>query len=114
MTTYNTIILLGNKASLTRKEWKKFEEGDLILGIDASQTELKRWNIEQEQEAKAELAKYNCSYITDSNPSLVFVEEYALEYCLTDEDGEFIEGSDLVFANKEEYCLTNEDGEYID
>ncbi len=114
MTTYNTIILLGNKASLTRSEWKKFEEGDLILGIDVSPTELKRWSIEQEDEAKAELAKYECSYVTDSNPSLVFVEEYALEYCLNDDDGEFIEGSDLVFANKEEYCLTNEDGEYID
>ena len=101
MTTYNTIILLWNKASLTRQEWKKFEEGDLILGIDVNPTELKRWSIEQEAEAKAELAKYKCSYVTDSNPSLVFIEEYALEYCLTDDDGEFIEGSDLVFANKE-------------
>lgn len=114
MTTYNTIILLGNKASLTKAEWRKFNEGDLILGVDIDPDELGRWNIEQEAEAKAELAKYKCSYVTDSNPSLVFVEEYALEYCLTDEDGEFIEGSDLVFANKEEYCLTNEDGEYID
>lgn len=114
MTTFNTIILLHNRASLTRQEWKKFEEGDLIFGADTNPTELKRWNIEQEDEANAELAKYECSYITNSNPSLVFVEEYALEYCLTDEDGEFIEGSDLVFANKEEYCLTNEDGEYID
>ena len=100
MTTYNTIILLSNKASLTRSEWKKFEEGDIILGIDVNPTELKRWNIEQEAEAKAELAKYECSYVTDSNPSLVFVEEYALEYCFTNDDGEFIEGSDLVFANK--------------
>ena len=90
MTTYNTIILLGNKSSLTRQEWKKFEEGDLILGVDIDP-----------EEAKAELEKYKCSYVTDSNPSLVFVEEYALEYCITDEDGEFIEGSDLVFAKKE-------------
>lgn len=74
MTTYNTIILLGNKASLTRKEWKKFEEGDLIFGADTNPTELKRWSIEQEAEAKAELAKYECSYVADSNPSLVFVE----------------------------------------
>lgn len=101
MSTYNTIILLGNKASLTRQEWKKFEECDLILGVDIDPEELKRWPIEQEAEAKAELEKYKCSYVTDSNPSLVFVEEYALEYCITDEDGEFIEGSDLVFAKKE-------------
>ena len=57
MTTYNTIILLSNKASLTRSEWKKFEEGDIILGIDVNPTELKRWNIEQEAEAKAEEEK---------------------------------------------------------
>lgn len=100
MTNFNTIILLGNKASLTKAEWRKFNEGDLILGVDVDPTEIKCWNIKQEQEAKAELAKYNCSYITDSNPSLVFVEEYALMYCDTDDDGEFIEGADFVFANK--------------
>lgn len=102
MTTFNTIILLHNSASITRQEWKKFEEGDLIFGADTNPTELKRWSIEQEAEAKAELAKYECSYITNSNPSLVFVEEYALEYCLTDEDGEFVEGSDFDLAPKAE------------
>ena len=100
MTNFNTIILLGNTASLTRAEWRKFNEGDLILGIDSDPEELMRWDIKQEQEAKAELAKYNCSYITDSNPSLVFVEEYALMYCACDDDGEFIEGADFVFSNK--------------
>lgn len=103
MTNFNTIILLVNKASLTRAEWRKFNEGDLILGVDRDPDELMRWDIKQEQEAKAELAKHNCSYVPDSNPSLVFIEEYALEYCITDEDGEFIEGADFVFANKEEY-----------
>ena len=100
MTNFNTIILLGNDASLTKTEWRKFNEGDLILGVDIDPEELGRWSIEQEQEAKAELAKYNCSYITDSNPSLVFVEEYALMYCDTDDDGEFIEGANFVFASK--------------
>ena len=100
MTNFNTIILLGNTASLTKSEWRKFNEGDLILGFDSDPDELMRWDIKQEQEAKAELAKYTCSYITDLNPSLVFVEEYALEYCLTEDDGEFIEGADFVFANK--------------
>ena len=57
-------------------------------GADINPTELKRWNIEQEDEAKAELAKYECSYITNLNPNLVFIEEHALEYCLTNEDGE--------------------------
>lgn len=106
MTTFNTIILLHNSASLTRQEWKKFEEGDLIFGADTNTTELKRWSIEQKAEAKAELAKYECSYNEHSNPSLVFIEEYALEYCLTDEDGEFIEGSDFDLAKKAE---TDED-----
>ena len=102
MTTYNTIILLHNSASLTRQEWRSFQEGDLVLGADTNPTELKRWSIEQADEAKAELAKYECSYITNSNPSLVFIDEYALEYCLTDEDGEFIEGSDFDLAPKAE------------
>lgn len=100
MTNFNTIILLGNTASLTKAEWRKFNEGDLILEFDGDPDELMRWDIKQEQEAKAELAKYNCSYITDSNPSLVFVEEYALMCCECGDDGEFIEGADFIFANK--------------
>ena len=100
MTNFNTIILLGNVASLTKAEWSKFNEGDLILGNDTDPDELMRGDIKQEQEAKAELAKYTCCYVQDSNPSLVFVEEYALMYCDTDDDGEFIEGADFVFANK--------------
>ena len=100
MTNFNTIILLQNQASLTRPEYENFNEGDLILGVDIDPTELKMWPIEQEQEARAELAKYNCSYITDSNPNLVFVEEYALMYCNCYDDGEFIEGANFVFASK--------------
>lgn len=31
----------------------------------------------------------------------MFADEYALEYCNTDEDGEFLDGSDLDLAEKE-------------
>lgn len=60
--------------------------------------ELKRWDITQAEEAKAELAKYNCSY--SKGIALYYIEEYALEYCECDEDGEFVQGSDYDFAEE--------------
>lgn len=94
---YNTIILKKGFATLTNNEMKKFEKGDTIWGVDRDSEELKRWNIDQEDAAKAELAKYRCSY--SSNGVLTDIEEYALEYCKCDEDGEFIEGSDYDLAD---------------
>lgn len=90
----NTIILLEGTARLTGREMKKFNKYDTILGCDSNPTELKRWSIEQIDEAKAELAKYKCEY------DLSYIAEYALEYCECDEDGEFIQGSDYDFAEE--------------
>lgn len=60
---------------------------------------LKRWTGDQYDLAKAELAKYSCSY--RKSGGYMFADEYALEYCNTDEDGEFLDGSDLDLAEKE-------------
>lgn len=92
----NTIILKFGEAELTKKEYESFSKGDTIFGIDSEPEELKRWNIEQEEEAKAELAKYRCWY--RENSESWSVEEYALEYCECNESGELINGSDYEMA----------------
>ena len=90
----NTIRLLHNDAILTKTELKKFKKGDLIWGDDQNPEPLKTWPIEDEDEALEELKRHNCSY--DDN----MIEEWALEYYETNEDGEFIEGSDFKFAKE--------------
>lgn len=94
----NTIILLKGEALLTRGEYKKFSKGDTIWGIDREPEEIKRWGIEQEQEAKEELTKYSCTY--HENAETWNIEEYALEYCECDENGEFVQGSDFELAEE--------------
>lgn len=54
---YNTIILKVGEAKLTKAEFDKFSEGDTIFGTDSNPTELQRWKIAEENEAKAQLAK---------------------------------------------------------
>lgn len=93
---YNTIILLKGEERLTRNEYKNFKKGDTILGIDAVPEELKRFKASDEAAALEELNKYRCSYYQASE--LIYVEEYALEFCECDEEGEFIEGSDYEMA----------------
>ena len=81
------------------KQFNNLTEGDCICGENASPEELKRWTGDQYDLAKAELAKYSCSY--RKSGGYMFADEYALEYCNTDEDGEFLDGSDLDLAEKE-------------
>ncbi len=69
------------------KQFNNFTEGDCICGENASPEELKRWTGDQYDLAKAELAKYSCSY--RKSGGYMFADEYALEYCNMDEDGEF-------------------------
>ena len=104
---YNTIILKVGETKLTKAEFDKFSEGDTIFGTDSNPTELRRWKITEEDEAKAELAKHYCEY--NKGIELYYITEYALEYCECDEDGEFVQGSDFDLAEKkitkfEIYC----------
>lgn len=96
---HNTIILLKGVARLTNEELKKFNKGDLIMGNDSTPEKLKRWSIAEDAAAKEELANYKCSY-EQYNEYLTDIEEYALEYCECDEDGEFLSGSDFEFAEE--------------
>lgn len=94
---FNTILLIRGFAQLTEQEFKKFSKGDTIWGTDSNPEELKRWDISQKEEAKAELEKYRCSY---EQSTVCRIEEYALEYCKTNEEGEFEEGSDYDLAEE--------------
>lgn len=96
---YNAIRLLKGEASLTKRKWNKFTKGDTIWGADRESKEVKRWSMGEEEEAKEELKKYKCSY--DEWQDGVDIEEYALECCELDEDGEYVSGSDFYLA--EEY-----------
>lgn len=94
---FNTIILRKGSEILTNKEYKGFTNGDTIWGDNASPEELNRWPVEYKEEAKEILAKLKCTYEHDEAQSRWYITEYALEYCETDEDGEFVEGSDYDF-----------------
>lgn len=62
-------------------------------------TEVKRWSITDEDAARAELAKHKSSF--SHKNGTVWVDAWALEFFEADEDGEFLEGSDMVFAEPE-------------
>ena len=106
MNNENTIILSRGSNRLTNSYFKHFEKGDTINGCASLPEELKRWDIGQKQEALEELAKYQCTY-GRYNEHSISVEEYALEFCICDEDGDFVEGSDYIFAE------TVEPGRYV-
>lgn len=106
---YNTIILKKGYARLTESEYKNFQKGDTIYGVDSEPEELKRWGIEDEEQAKEELAKYRCTYIESNGWD---IEEYALEYCECDSEGEFISGSDYELAEKEDFDFDTIDMDY--
>lgn len=93
---FNTIILRAGQATLTKGEYERFQEGDTIFGVDSDPEELKRWVIEDEEEAKKELARHSCEYI--EHAEFWDIKEYALEYCECDEGGDFVEGSDYELA----------------
>ena len=104
------IILKSGYERLTSSEYEKFDQGDSIWGNDRWPDELKRWKIEEEQEAKAELAKYRCSY---EHATLWYISEYALEYCECDEDGEFVCGFGYDLAeDDEDYPFRKEDDDF--
>lgn len=94
---FNTIILLKGYQKLTEKEYRKFEKGNTIWGDNSDPEEIKRWNIEEKEDAKKELSKYHCKYQGGYDWD---IEEYALEYCECDEDGEFVQGSDYDLAEE--------------
>lgn len=91
----NTIILQKGYGRFTRQYFNLFTTGDTIFGSDVNTEEIKRWSIEEKEEALAELNKYKSIYTVGN---ICEVTEYALEFCTCDDDGKFIEGSDYILA----------------
>lgn len=94
----NTIILWRGKGHFTRSElirMKQYDVGLRICGVG-----VKHWSIDQIEEARTELAKHKCKYgLLHANR--IDIEEWLLEFCECDEDGEFVEGSDYEPAEGE-------------
>ena len=95
---HNTILLLKGEETILKKDFKNFNPGDTIFGNNAEPIELARWVVEDEEEAKAALAEHYCTISYGELQKSYFVEEYALEYCTYNEDGDFVEGSDYDLA----------------
>lgn len=93
------IRLVKGYARLTSSEFSKFEKGDTIWGDGSNPEELNRWIAEDEAEALKALEAVRCSY-SNYNSQLMEVVEFALEYFTTDEDGEFLDGSDYQMADE--------------
>ncbi len=91
---YNTIILLHGCCEITDK-------GDAIFGVDSNAREVARWPIAQKEAALAELSKHRCSYSSSKTfigATVTEADEWALEFCECDEDGEYITGADYELA----------------
>lgn len=97
---FNTIILLHGDAVLSKMEMKKFKKGDTVINDWADVTEVKRWKMSEKDEAIAELASKKCTY--KKGIELMYIDEWALEYCECDEDGEFVEQSLFISVKDEE------------
>jgi len=106
---HNTIMLICGSRNFPRKDWMtKTFPGCATFGDNAEPEELMRWSISQEAEARTELAKRNCVYRVSGG--FVFAEEFALEWCECDEDGDFVCGSDYALAESELIGFGEEEG----
>lgn len=85
----NTIMLVKGEIPMSQAGYEKYERGDLFNEDFYEKEEIKRWKIEDKAEAHKELEKYSYEY--DSHHG--FLTDYVLEYCMCDDEGEFIEGS---------------------
>lgn len=95
----NTIILAKAEANLTKREYQSYTFGSLIMEQDYD--EITRWKIADERKAIEALKQTQC--IIWKHIELYEIVEYALVYCTCDEEGNFVEGSDYVFAELNEH-----------
>ena len=100
METWNTIIMLKGESILTYREMREFQKGDTIWGVDRVPQEVRRWEIGEEKAARAALAEKKCSYRKGIKDT--YIEEYALQYCDVDVNGDFMSGADYDLAEEEE------------
>ena len=93
---FNTIILWKTISRLTEREFKDFHRGDAAMEHDGGTEELCRGSIGEKDAAYAELRKHKNEYYLGNQVKRI--EEYGLEFCEYNEDGEYVNGSDYDFA----------------
>lgn len=71
---------------------------------DSSPEEIKKYSIDEKEQALADLAKYTstCEVMEGFAGSYYSVNAYALEFYEEDEDGDYIDGSDFEPASEED------------
>lgn len=72
------IVLLLGETTLSKSEYKNFEKGSTIFGIDSCPKELKSWDDVYMSDAKEYLQYCRCKYV--EYPHFIDIKEYALEY----------------------------------
>lgn len=95
----NTIRLLHGSGYVTRRELAKMTQYDTIWGDGNDPDIVKTWPIDQIAEARAELAKHCCEYgrLYDHKDA-VSIDEWCIEICECDEDGDVIISGDFEMA----------------
>lgn len=107
----NMIRLLYGECRATNEELKKFQKGGTIWGNDTDPEELKRWTIEEKEEAEEEIAKFCCKSVR-YNEYLTDIEEYALEYFEADENGSNSTNKYYKFIIDNNLCIVYSKGRY--
>lgn len=108
--SYNTVRLIHGVETITsHANWVVFQSGDALYGVDTDPEELKRWTCKEYncpfEQLVVKAKKYmrenkcRCSY-EKMDEKRWEIEEYGLEYFESDEDGEFVAGSDFDLAPK--------------
>ncbi len=93
----NTIRLLhADDRIYTGSE--EYTPGAAIWGLDNDPEIVKVWGIDQMEEAQQELALHRCTHTYHAPGKYHYVEEWALEICICNEEGEVEEGSDYWLA----------------
>ena len=95
---YNAIRLLHAVSTFSTRT-KEYTPGEAIWGVDNAPEIVKVWGIDQKEEAQQELELYCCTdYYSYLGYHYHDVEEWALEICEIDEEGEWLAGSDYWLA----------------
>lgn len=85
----NTIILKHGAGNVPCEKFNRFSMGDTIFGTNANPVEICRWGIDEELYALKTFVALSSKYrLFDTH---WYIEEYALEYCECDKDGNIIE-----------------------
>lgn len=95
---YNAIFLMHGTASCKMSDWmESVRPGSAVAGdLDPDCHPIKRWHIDEMTAAKEELAKHRSTY--SQNGKTVWLDEYALMLIEVNEDDDWGDECDYIFA----------------